>query len=184
MSRLESLKDWYRELDDDLRRLLLLAIAGFVLLIVAYLAVQQHLARLERRTLAREAALTELMSLKARHQEAQGDANRLRNRLALVGAEDSPATLIEQTGIVAKASIQSRALPRQERDGLIEEAAELTIAGLSANELVNLLYQLEQHPKPVLVKRLSIRPRFNEPARLDLTMTAALYRPGPVPERR
>lgn len=184
MSKLADLKTWYAELDEELRRLLLMLLAAVAFLIIAATAVQQHLVQLERRKLSRETTLTELMSLRVRHQEAQGDANRIRNRLSLVTADDSPATIIEQTGIAARASIQSKSLPRQERDGLIEEAAEVTVAGLSSNELVNLLFRLEQHPKPVVVKRFSARPRFNEPARIDLTMTVALYRPGPAAERR
>lgn len=184
MIKLADLKTWYAELDEEVRRLLLLLIATVALLIIAYAAVQQHLSQLERRKLSREATLTELMPLRVRYQEAQGDANRVKNRLALVTPEDSPATIIEQTGIATQAAIQSKALPRQERDGLIEETAEITISGLSSNELVNLLYRLEQHPKPVVIRRFSARPRFNEPARLDLMMTVALYRPGPTTERR
>jgi general secretion pathway protein M len=183
MISLTDLKNWYAELDEDLRRLLLLLIAALALLTIAYTALQQHLTKLERHKRSREATLTELMSLRVRYQEAQSDANRVRNRLSLVTADDSPATVIEQTGIATRAAIQSKALPRQERDGLIEEAAEITVAGLSSNELVNLLFRLEQHPKPVVVKRFSARPRFNEPAKLDLTMTVALYRPGPAAER-
>jgi general secretion pathway protein M len=184
MISLADLKNRYAELDEDLRRLMLILLATVALAVIAYSAVQQHLSQLERRKLSREATLAELMSLRVRHQEAQGDANRVRNRLALVTPEDSPTTVIEQTGIATRAAIQSKTLPRQERDGLIEEAAEITVAGLSSNELVNLLFRLEQHPKPVVVKRFVARPRFNEPARLDLTMTVSLYRPGPAAERQ
>jgi len=58
-----------------------------------------------------------------------------------------------------------------------------TIEGLSANEAVNLVYRLERGARPVTVKKALIRQRFDDPAKLDLSLTIALIKPAPAGQR-
>lgn len=184
MSTTSTITKMFAELDETTRRFVVFLAAGVLLAIIGFAAFQQYLARLDKQRISREKALAELLVLRVRHQEALAESSRIKNRLMLVTAEDSPAALIEQIGIAARSGIQVKALPRQEQQGLLEDSAEVTISGLTSNDLVNLLYRLEQHPKPIVVKNILARTRFNDPAKLDLTTTVALYRQGALQVRQ
>ena len=85
---------------------------------------------------------------------------------------------MEESGIKGK-STRITPVKGEERAGFMEDAAEVKIEGLSANEAVNLLHRLEKGPRPVIVKKALLRTRFDDPARLDLTLTVALLRQAP-----
>jgi general secretion pathway protein M len=59
----------------------------------------------------------------------------------------------------------------------------MKIEGLTANELVNLLHRLEKGAKPVILKKLLVKSRFDDPAKLDVTLTLALIKAA-QPEKR
>lgn len=182
-SSMETLKDWYTGLTTETRRLIVFMAAILLLLLMGYVLIQGRLGQLDKVKNSREQTLKELLLLRQRYRDAASDAQRLTNRIASVTAEDSPASIVEQSGSSARASIQSKPLPRQEQGSLIEDGAELTLTGLSLNEVVNLLHRLEQGTKPVVIKKIAIRSRFSEPARLDLTLQMALFRPAPLGKR-
>lgn len=165
-------------LDETSRQRTVVIAAGVLFICLAFALLQSHLAQLERRKQVREQTLTELLALQQRYQEATVEANRLKNRLAMVTPDDSPVTILEQTGIVPKNGIQAKPLPRQEKQNLLEESAEISLAGISLNELVNLLFRLEQHAKPVAIKKLVARTRFSDPMKLDVNLILAVYRPA------
>ena len=71
----------------------------------------------------------------------------------------------------------------EERGGFLEDAAEVKIDGVTANEAVNLLFRLEKGPRPVVIKRALLKTRFDDPARLDLTFTIALLKALPQGQR-
>lgn len=176
MSAIAAIKERYNNLDYDLRRLLVIACCLVVVLITAYVMIFGHLKKLETSKIAREQTLTEMMILKQRHKEAAIASARLTNRIAAVTSEDTPALLIEQSGISIRGGIQSKPLPRSEQNGLIEDGAEITLNGLTANELVNLLHRLEQHQKPVILRHFNAKTNFDDPARIDLIISLALLR--------
>lgn len=177
MNKLRELNEQLQELNPQTRRNLLIAVAVILLLIVIYSLMQQQLKTLSARKAGREQTLTELMLLKQRYHEANSGSQRLINRMATVTGNDSPAVLVEQTELVPPGNLQSKPLPRVEQGQYVEEGAELIISGIGLNEAVNLLYRLEQGNKPLIIKKGSIRARFNEPALLDITLQAALLRP-------
>jgi len=182
MTRLDQLKEYYHSLDAATRRLILILTALILILLTLYSAASTHLGYLNKRKLSREQTLQELLVLRQRYQEAAADSQQLANRMATLGTNDSPASIVEQSGIVPKAGIQSKPLPRQERGSLIEEGAELTLSGLSLNDAVNLLYFLEHGSKPVAIRKAIIRSRFNDPSKLDLTLQIALFRASAQPK--
>lgn len=184
MTMQDRLKESLTTMDAGLRRLLITGLASIALFILCYALLSGHLANLERKLVSRESTLKELMPLQQRYKEVSGDAQRLTNRLSAVTAEDSPVSVIEQSGIVAKAGIQAKPLPRQEKNGSLEEQAEVSLAGLNLNEAVNLLHRLEYGAKPVTVRKAVIRSRFSDPSKLDLTLTVGLLRPPATPERK
>ena len=185
MTVLDTIKERYNGLDQANRRILAILTGIVVILATAYGLILGHLSSMEIKRTSREKSLAELLVLQQRHREAAIGAQRLTNRLAAVTAEDNPVLLLEQSGIVPRGGIQAKPLPRRESNGVLEETSEITISGLSANELVNLLHRLEQHPKPVAVRKFTVKTRFNDPAKLDTVITLALLRPaasGAVPK--
>lgn len=178
MIQLSQLQERFRALDPDARRLILILIALLLLIITLYSALSGYLSALDTRKTAREGTLKELLILRQRYHEAAADAQRLNNRMASVTPSDSPVSVIEQSVVIPKAGIQSKPLPRQERGTVTEEGAEITLSGLSLNDTVNLLHSLEQGAKPIAVRKAVLRTRFSDPAKLDLTLQVALFRPS------
>ena len=183
MTLLSKITDQVSTLDAEIRRMMIIALSVVLLFFVCYGLLENHLATLERKLASRELTLKELVTLQQRYREISGEAQRLTNRLATVTTEDSPAAIIEQSGIVPKAGIQTKPLPKQEKNGSLEDSSEIILSGLSLNETINLLHRLEYGTKPVAIRKALMRARFSDPAKLDLTLTVGLLRPAPT-ERR
>ncbi|MRR38221.1 general secretion pathway protein GspM, partial [bacterium] len=113
------------------------ALIALLALAVAFSAVHDRIALLEKKRLQREADLVEMMGLKHRFLEARTVSQRLSNRLGAIRPDDTPAKIIEETGIRGK-STRITPVKGEERGGFVEDAAEVKIEGLTANEAVNL----------------------------------------------
>jgi len=175
-----SLKDRFDEMDSATRLRAGYFIAALLLLAILYSALHDRIRKLELKRVSREAALTEMMLLKQRHREATAGAQKLANRLSAVTADDSPAKLIEEIGIKGKSS-QVKPLKGEDRPGFLEDAAEVKLEGLSANETINLLYRLEKGTKPVVIKRANLKVRYDDPSKFDIVLNIALLKPVAQP---
>lgn len=58
-----------------------------------------------------------------------------------------------------------------------EEEAEVSVEKVTMNEMVNILYRIENAPMILSVKRTSIKTSFDNPSLLNITMTVALIKP-------
>jgi general secretion pathway protein M len=177
MNYLNLLVEYYREMDQRDRLRWGIGIAAVLLLAICYSALNGRIALLTRKRAARESDVAEMLVLKQRYQEANAVAQKLANRMAALQPDDSPARIIEETGIKGKTS-QSKALKSEDRGSYLEDTAEVKIEGLTANETVNLLYKLEKGNKPVVIKKALLKTRFDDPSKLDVTMTIALLKPS------
>jgi general secretion pathway protein M len=175
MKRLDFLHDAFHEMDHRVRLRWGIGIALILLLAIIWSTVSGAISGLSRKRTAREAELTELMLLKQRYLNLKKESERLANRLAAVKADDSPGRVMEEAGFKGK-PVQIRPMKGEERGGLQEDLAEVKIDGLTANELVNLLHRLEKGTKPVILKKLQVKTRFDDPAKLDATLTVALIK--------
>jgi len=158
--------------------------AGYLLIAVlaiamAWSALAGKTARLERKRIAREAVLKELLPLKTAYRSAKQSADQLAGRMGSVRPDDSPARIIEETGIRGK-GVKIAPVKGEERNGVLEDAADVRIEGLTANETINLIYRLEKGSRPVLLKKANLRVRFDDPSRFDVILTMALLKPLPV----
>ncbi len=175
MKYLHLLTETYKNMDEKTRLRWGMGIAAILLLAVLLSAANKQVAALEKKRAAREADIAEMLMLKLRYQEANSGAQRLANRLAATRPDDSPAKVIEEIGIKGK-NTQIKPVKGEDIPGYVEDAAEVKIEGLTANEAVNLLFRLEKGAKPVSVKKAVIKSRFDDPSRLDLTLTVALIK--------
>jgi len=178
----EAIISTLQELDSKTRLRIGILLAAFLLIIIALTAVNARISALEKKRIARESDLTEMMRLKVRYQEANAGSQRLANRLLAVRPDDSPAKIIEEIGIKGRNS-QIKPVKGEDIPGFVEDAAEVKIEGLSANEATNLIYRLEKGARPVTVKKALIKQRFDDPAKLDLALTIALIKPAPAGAR-
>lgn len=168
-----------RTMDKDVRLRFGIGIAVILLLAIVLSGVNSRIALLTKKRTSREADIAEMLVLKQRYLEASAASQRLANRLSATKADDSPAKVFEEIGIKGKNS-QIKPLKGEERPGFVEDAAEIRVEALTANEAVNLLYRLEKGTRPVLVKKALIKTRFDDPSRLDLTLTVALLKAAPA----
>ena len=178
MNRLSLLVENIRNMESRTRLQWGMAIAALLVLALLYSAGSTRVAKLQKKRSAREADVAEIMVLKQRLVEARAGSQMLANRMAALRPEDSPARIVEETGIKGKTS-QSKQLKTEERGNLLEDVAEVKLEGLSANEAINLLFRLEKGDKPVLIKKARLNTRFDDPGKLDMALTISLLRPSP-----
>jgi general secretion pathway protein M len=176
MKVLHLLRARYEATDRGVRLFMGGGIALLLLLLVLFTSANQRISALEKRRTAREAELVEMMGLKQRYLAAKISFQRFSGRLAASPGDDSPARVVESIGIKGTSS-RITPLKGEQRGGFVEDAAEVRIEGLTANETVNLVYRLEKGEKPVLVKKAHLKTRFDDPSRLDVTITMALLKP-------
>lgn len=172
----------YRDLDPATRGRMAAVVIALLLLALCYSLLNDQITRLKKRRASREAAVAELMLLSHQYRMASSDAQRLNNRLAAVKSDDTPAKLLEEIGIKGKSS-QVKPVKGADRQDVTEDAAEIRVEGVTANEAVNLVYRLEKGTRPVVIKKANLKTRYDDPSRLDVTLVVALLKPLPQ-ERR
>ncbi len=178
----EELINSLQRLDQRTKLRIGMALAALLIVAIALSAMNSRISALEKKRLARESDISEMMKLKLRYQEASAGAQRLANRLMAGKPDDSPAKIIEEIGIKGRSS-QIKPVKGEDLPGYQEDAAEVRMEGLSANEVTNLIYRLEKGTRPVTVKKALIKQRFDDPSKLDLALTIALIKPAPAGAR-
>ncbi|HEX2770137.1 MAG TPA: hypothetical protein VHN12_12735 [Geobacteraceae bacterium] len=182
MNYLNLLAEWYHHLDNRTRIRMGIGVALLLSLAIILSMTNDRIGRLKKQLAAREADVAEMLVLKQRYQQANAVARKLANRLEATRPDDSPARIIDEIGIKGKGS-QIKPLKVEERGGYLEDAAEVKMDGLTLNEAVNLLFRLEKGTRPVVIKKALLKTRFDDPARLDLTLTIALLKAAPQGQR-
>jgi len=175
MNYLNLLTEWYHRLESRDRLRLGIAIALLLLLAIIFSAANDRIDRLRKKLAGRETDVAEMLVLKQRYLEAHRVSQRFANRLSATRSDDTPARVIEEIGIKGKGS-QIRPLKMEERGDFLEDVAEVKIDGLTTNEAVNLIFKLEKGSRPVIIKRALLKTRFDDPSRLDLSLTIALLK--------
>ena len=167
-------------LDSKTRLRLGMIVAALLIILIALSAINSRVSVLERKRVAREADVADMMRLKVRYQEAQATSQRLTNRILATKPDDSPAKIIEEIGIKGRSSQIKPVKGDDIPGGYTEDAADVKIEGLTANETANLLYKLEKGTRPVTVKKALIKQRFDDPSKLDVSLTIALIKQAPA----
>lgn len=168
----------WRDLDRRSRLWCGYALIALLAVVMGWSALAARTAELERKRAARETVLKELLPLRAAYRSAKMSFDQQAGRMATVRPDDSLARIIEEIGIRGK-GVKIAPLKGEERNGIIEDTADVRIEGLTANEMVNLVYRLEKGSRPILLKKANLRVRFDDPSRFDLALTTALLKPAP-----
>jgi len=66
--------------------------------------------------------------------------------------------------------------PLEERTirGYMERGVETKINGIDINQLINLLYRIENHSALLIIKEFSMKSRFDNPDLVDITIKTSL----------
>lgn len=182
MRPLTDLAEAWRNLDQRGRLWSGYALIALLAVVLGWSALAAKTAELERKRVARETVLKELLPLKLAYRSARVSADQMVGRMAALRPDDSPAKIIEEIGIRGK-GVKIAPLKGEGRSGVIEDAADVRIEGLTANEMVNLIYRIEKGSLPMMVKKANLRVRFDDPSRFDLAITIALLKPAPGPAK-
>ena len=177
MISMANLVDAWRDLDHRSRLRCGYALIALLAVALGWSALAARTADLERKRAAREAVLKELLPLRAAYRSAKMIADQQAGRISMLRPDDSLARVIEEIGIKGK-GVKIAPLKGEERNGFIEDTADVRIEGLTANETVNLVYRLEKGSRPISLKKANLRVRFDDPSRFDLAMTIALLKPA------
>lgn len=176
MRPLEIIRDRWQNLDGRTRLWIGYALIVLLAAAVGWSALSAKVQALEKKRASRETVLKELLPLKAAYLSARQSSDQLNGRMALLRPDDSPAKIIEDTGIKGK-SVKIVPLKGEDRSGFTEDAADIRIDSLTLNEAINLLYRLEKGSRPLVIKKCNMRVRFDDPSRCDLTLILALLKP-------
>jgi general secretion pathway protein M len=177
MTAIRRIYEQFYELNEKRRLQLLVGCAVFIALVLLYTMSLERVKRLELRRATRETEIKEMLLMKQRYRDAFAAAGATSNLLAAVRSGETVAGLIDETGIKG-GGVQIKPLKPEEKQGVAEESAEVRIDRLTLNEVVNLLYRLEQGGRPVSVKRVLLKARFDDPSRVDLSLVVALQKPA------
>jgi general secretion pathway protein M len=178
MRPLEIIRDRWQDLDARSRLWSGYALIVLLAAAVGWSAISARVLVLEKKRAARETVLKELLPLKVAYLSARQSSDQLKGRMASLRPDDSLAKIIEDTGIKGK-TVKIVPLKGEERNGFIEDAADVRIDGVTFNEAVNLLYRLEKGGRPLVIKKCNLRVRFDDPSRCDLSLILALLKPAP-----
>lgn len=160
-----------------MRKLLAMGIIiiTFAVSIVVFLVLSgsssKELAKLTSQRAELNAVKSEYASLKTRVQAIESKKN-LSKTTGVVSALDEIVLSLGLKGRLKSAKLSGT---KDIKDG-IEEEADIQIEKLSMNETANLLYRLENAPMILVIKRITMRPSFDEPTLLNLSMTISLVR--------
>lgn len=65
----------------------------------------------------------------------------------------------------------------REKKFALEEEAEVSVEKVTMNEMINILYKIENAPMILSVRKASIKTSFDSPSLLNITMTIGLIKP-------
>jgi hypothetical protein len=114
----------------------------------------------------------DFLSLKTRISGAEGKKS-LSKVQGIVQAVDE---IFNPLGLRGKVKSVKPSVARDMKD-IIEEGAELQLEKVDMNEVVNIFYRIENSPMSLSIKKANIKPSFENPALLNITMNISLVRP-------
>lgn len=157
----------------------LLVAGGIVCIIIVVLALSM-LSSAREELAAVKSRQQEILALKREflplRQRIQGLENKkhLSNVRGIVHAVDE---VFEPLGL--KGKIKSvKQLGTKESKGAFEEKAEVVVQAVNMNEMVNILYNMENAPMLLIIKKINIETSFENPELLNMNITLSLIKPA------
>lgn len=156
------------------------ASAGLVVLIwVLAGTLAERRAALVAQIAASERDVTEMGRLRDRYLQLRSERDVVRRKLERGGADFSLFSHLEGVArdVVTRERIAAmNPSTRSVAEDLQEEDVEMRLSGVSLRELVALLYRVEKSELPLLVSRIQMKKRFDQPFVYDATLVVGRLR--------
>ncbi|MDA8077354.1 MAG: hypothetical protein M0Z79_00295 [Nitrospiraceae bacterium] len=126
-----------------------------------------------------KAQRNELLALRDDYLNLKGSVAAVEGRKSLSRVEGViPAVdeIFKSLGLSQKVK-SMKAVATKEQRYATEEEADVQVEKVGMNELVNILYKMENAPMILAVKKTIVRTSFDNPSLLNVTMTVSLIRP-------
>lgn len=153
-------------------------VAGFAAALIVLAVSAGVLFSAKKELSSLRAVSEEMLALRQEYLPVSGKVRALEGRMNLTRAQGVGEALdevLEPLGLKGKVKYV-KPLASDEASG---EKAEVDMKGLSMNEMVNVLYNLENAPMLLVIKKISMKTSFEKPDLLDLTMTVSFIKPPP-----
>ena len=158
------------------------AAAGAIVLIWALAgALSEQRAALQAQIAASERDLAEMGRLRDRYLQLRAERDGVRRKLDRGGADFSLFAHLEGVTRDVLSSERVAAMNPSTRtvgEDLQEDDVEMRLSGVSLREVVALLYRVEKTDLPLLVSRLQMKKRFDQPFVYDATLVVGRLRAG------
>ncbi|HSB31905.1 MAG TPA: hypothetical protein VLD55_09900 [Candidatus Sulfobium mesophilum] len=156
-----------------------LLIIGIVLLFVGSVALFEISLSLKRQSSILRSRQKEMLLLSQEYTGLKSIVGSVEARKSLTKVEgivQAVDEIFKSIGLQQKIkSVKSTGV--KEKKYSSEEEADVSVEKVTMNEMVNILYRMENAPMILSVRRTLIRTSFENPSLLNITMTVALIKP-------
>ena len=155
-------------------RVLQVMILGIFLCIIVIFTTVMYGRQMDREVESISASLTEMQSLSSTMVDLKNHVSSKEKRLGLTKTA-GPVSALEKIleTLLMKAS-ELKPLEKRKLTDFFEEDARLEITDIDLNQIVNLLYRIEQNPAPLKIKSAQLLTGFEDPSKFTLTLTVSL----------
>lgn len=143
-------------------------------------ALAERRTTLQAQIASSERDAAEMVRLRDRYLQLQGERDAVRRKLDRGGADFSLFSHLEGVAreVVSRERIAAmNPSTRTVAEDLQEDDVEMRLSGVSLRELVALLYRVEKTDLPLLMSRVQLKKRFDQPFVYDATLVVGRLRP-------
>jgi len=126
---------------------------------------------------AKERELGEFRALMKKYSARRKIITPVQKRLAASDVAASPVTVMEEIGaqLGLKEHLKSfKAVEESIEDGYEIRSVEVAVKGITLNQFVNLLYEIDRYPGLILLKELEMKTGFDDNKELDCNLKVLL----------
>lgn len=166
-----------RELKNDFNPKRVLPVVAILILAAVVLLSVSRLSDMRRRADSAENAVVRLTAEAEIMSELQGRLDTRLRRIRSAPAAGGILPLLEDlSNRLGVSKLVTRLKPGEARrkKGFSESSAELSLEKADLNQVVNLLYKIENNASYLVIRKLEIRKNFQNAERFDLSITVSL----------
>jgi general secretion pathway protein M len=151
-----------------------LSVAVAVLLMLAAFGLTMGAKRVEG---AKSEELTAFNRMMEEYEAEGREMAPFQKRLKHLLQTESAGALMEEIGSeigVSKQMASFKAIDAKQEKGYYKNGVQVKLSGISLNELLNLIYRIENHKSLLVIRGFSMNAHFDDPALLDAEIQVVL----------
>jgi general secretion pathway protein M len=128
--------------------------------------------RLRLQIAAKERQLEEIQQLRRTYLRLKSEVERVAATSASRPENFSLFSFLDATGkkTLSREKIRKMSPSTKTAGSLVEESVEMELSGVTLSQVVDLLYEVENAPTPLVVSRLQMKKRYNDPYLFEVTL--------------